>query len=137
MATELSRLMVPARPILDDVAVRRLRQRVLATAGDNRASETARARGLFRRRRALPLVAAACAFAIVGAFSVQPSERAPAALISSLAEGGPSRWFAVTDGRADFVDLEEGTFRVEIRDHAVGGKVIVRTGRRIRADSRG
>jgi hypothetical protein len=108
---------------IDDVAVRRLRQRIL----DDAAAPEIVLRTPSRWILAVP----ALAFIVVGSsialWSLGHSRRQPPALFASVFtnDDPAARWSRHLDLGAEWIELTEGHFRVEIREHSATRRVFV------------
>ncbi len=116
-------------PVFDDVAVRRLRQKVLASVDADLAGRSLPPTAQKRTRFAVP----AFAFAAIAIFTlvelpwarVPPVTIVPKTTVVALNEGG-ARWSQRTDGEIERVELNEGALRLKVQKTLGGKRVVVR-----------
>ncbi len=121
-------------PEIDEVAVRRLRQEVLAEVDAELAGRSIRPRPPKRRRYVTALALTACLPFVVlplilwrrAPTPVASTPKAvPATLIDARDEGG-ARWSQETEGDTEYVELSEGTLRLKVERKPGGKRVVVR-----------
>jgi hypothetical protein len=111
---------------LDDVAIRRLRQRVLEGAdvgGTSAPSASGRRRGA-RRFLAIPALVAAGIIALWA--PRQPTEEGAFAAIVRSSDGSPIRWSRTIEAGTEWIDLREGRFLLEVHTRSATTRVAVR-----------
>jgi len=112
---------------LDDVAIRRLRQRVLADAARGEVT-AAPAAARVSWPRAIPLT---LAIVLGGTLSIWPARRLsdgsiPFAANVSAGDGTTARWSRRIAGGIEWIELSDGRFHIEVRAHDRIRRVAVR-----------
>lgn len=110
---------------VDDVALRRLRQRIIDSVTDDSPKVTSR-----HRWRAVTAGVVAASALVGGALMIlrhHQGVESPALARVSSANGSPIAWTRGIDGKTEWVDLRDGWFRLEIAPHAADRRVILRT----------